>query len=71
MVNYHKMLQNHLKSNNSEACQATRGDNAVLAINRLQEVGLDGQQASLWVISRVLDGQDPLEELQSVLHPRN
>lgn len=61
MMNYSKILQTHLKTNN----------NVIIAINRLQESGLDSQQASLWVISRILDNLDPLEELQAAIQSRN
>lgn len=40
---------------------------AQLAGQKLQEMGLDSQQAALWVKSRVLDGLNPLEELHSIL----
>ena len=61
LMNFTKMLQNSLKNNN----------NAVLAINRLQERGFDSQQAYFWVVSRVMEGLDPLDELQEALHSKN
>lgn len=38
---------------------------SMIAIQRLQAAGFDGQRASLWVSSRLMEGLNPLEELNN------